>query len=234
LPTTGTIYTLAEVAADPLALNANLGYYTHFANLLDLCAISVPGGFGPDGLAAGMMFVGAAGEDDVIAAIGGRFHRSLGLHIGATNIPVPTIEPSAALPARESVVKLAVVGAHLSGQPLNPQLLSRAARLVGTCRTAPRYRLFALAGTVPAKPGLARVAPGESGTSIELEVWEMSPEAFGDFVAAVPAPMAIGSVELEDGSSVKGFLCEPYALAGAREISEFGGWRAYLRAISSQ
>ena len=234
LPTTGTIYSLAEVSADPLALNANLGYYTHFANLLDLCAISVPNGFGADGLPTGMMFVGAAGQDDVIALIGGQFHRSLALRIGATDIPVPAVEQSVAIPAAAPGVKLAVVGAHLFGQPLNHQLLSRAARLVATCRTAPRYRFFALAGTIPPKPGLARVAPGETGTSIEVEVWEMSQDSFGSFVAAVPAPMTIGSVELADGSWIKGFLCEPYALAGAREISEFGGWRMYLRAASSR
>jgi allophanate hydrolase len=237
LPTTGTIYTLAQIAADPLGLNANLGYYTHFANLLDLCAISMPGGFTPSGLPTGLMLVGAAGHDTVIATIGGRFHQSLNLNIGATTIPVPSMtdhEPAIQLSSGTPRVKLAVVGAHLSGQPLNHQLLTRAAQLVASCRTAPRYKLFALAQTVPPKPGLVRIAPGESAAAIELEVWEMTQDAFGSFVAAVPAPMAIGSVELEDGSWVKGFLCEPFALSGAKEISSFGGWRAYLRANLSQ
>lgn len=236
LPTTGTIYTLAEVSAEPLRLNANLGYYTHFANLLDLCAISVPSGFGENGLPTGLMLVGTAGRDEAIAAVGGRFHRSLDLQVGATPLSVPPERDRKPLdhPPVEAHVKLAVVGAHLSGEPLNHQLLSRAARLTTTCRTAPRYRLFALEGTVPPKPGLVRTAPGESGSSIELEVWEMTEEAFGSFVAAVPAPMAIGTVELEDGLCVKGFLCEPCALVGARDITGFGGWRAYLRGIPTQ
>jgi allophanate hydrolase len=232
LPTTGTIYTLAEIAAEPLALNANLGYYTHFANLLDLCAISVPSGFGDNGLPTGLMLVGVAGRDETIAEMGGRFHRSLNLRVGATATPVPPARDSAtatAAPA-EKQVKLAVVGAHLSGQPLNHQLQNRAARCVSTCRTAPRYRFYALDGTIPPKPGLARIAAAEIGASIELEVWEMSEAAFGSFVAEVPAPMVIGTVELEDGSWVKGFLCEPYALGNAKDISHFGGWRAYLAA----
>jgi allophanate hydrolase len=236
LPTTGTIYTLAEISADPLALNANLGYYTHFTNLLDLCAISVPSGFGDNGLPTGLMLVGAAGRDEAIAAIGGRFHRSLDLRVGATRLPMPPVRHRAPVdhaPA-EGRVKLAVVGAHLSGQPLNHQLLSRAARLTATCRTAPRYHFYALDGTVPPKPGLARTGSGEMGSSIELEVWEMTEEAFGSFVAAVPPPMVIGTVELEDGSWVKGFLCEPCALTGARDISSFGGWRSYLRSNSTQ
>lgn len=231
LPTTGTIYTLDQIGADPLALNANLGYYTHFVNLLDLCAISVPSGFGEDGLPTGLMLVGSAGRDETIAAIGGRFHRSLSLNVGATTHPVPlprSCVPMDPAPA-EGRVKLAVVGAHLSGQPLNHQLLSRAAQLVDTCRTAPRYHFYALAGTVPPKPGLVRSAVGEMGSSIELEVWEMTEQAFGSFVAAVPPPMVIGTIELEDRSWVKGFLCEPCALDGAVDISSFGGWRSYLR-----
>lgn len=231
LPTTGTIYTLEQIGTDPLALNANLGYYTHFANLLDLCAISVPSGFGGDGLPTGLMLVAPAGRDEAIAAIGGRFHRSLQLKVGATMHPVPP--PRNRAPADstavEARVKLAVVGAHLSGQPLNHQLLSRAARLVDTCRTAPRYRFYALAGTVPPKPGLVRTTSDEIGSSIELEVWEMNEQAFGSFVAAVPPPMVIGTIELEDGSWVKGFLCEPYALESAIDISSHGGWRPYLR-----
>ena len=122
-------------------------------------------------------------------------------------------------------VQLAVVGAHLTGQPLNHQLTSRNARLVRSCRTAPTYKLYALAGTVPPKPGLVHVAAG--GAAIELEVWELDAEAFGTFVAEVPAPLAIGTVEIEGGESVKGFVCEPRALEGATDITHFGGWRAY-------
>jgi len=122
-------------------------------------------------------------------------------------------------------VKVAVVGAHLSGQPLNHQLTSRSATLVRTCRTAACYALYALPNTTPPKPGLLRV---KEGVAIEVEVWEMSVEAFGSFVAAIPPPLGIGTIQLKDGEGVKGFLCESYALEGARDISGFGGWRRFL------
>ena len=130
-----------------------------------------------------------------------------------------------------SEIFVAVVGAHLTGQPLNSQLTERQARLVKTCRTAPEYRLYALEGTVPPKPGLERLANGVAGYAIEVEVWAMSPESFGSFVALIPSPLGIGTLRLEDGSDVKGFICEPYALAAAEEISPFGGWRAYLKSL---
>ena len=123
-------------------------------------------------------------------------------------------------------MRLAVVGAHLTGQPLNHQLTGRGARLVRSCRTAPAYRLYALAGTTPAKPGLVHVGAG--GAAIEVEVWELSHEEFGTFVVEVPAPLAIGTLELEDGAVVKGFVCEPRAMHGATDITGFGGWRAWL------
>ena len=125
---------------------------------------------------------------------------------------------------------VAVVGAHLTGQPLNKQLVEREARLVKTCRTAPEYRLYALKGTVPPKPGLERVLNGP-GHAIEVEVWSLTTEAFGSFVALIPSPLGIGTLRLEDGSEVKGFICEPYALASAHDISTFGGWRAYLKSL---
>jgi allophanate hydrolase len=126
-------------------------------------------------------------------------------------------------------VRLAVMGAHLSGQPINWQLTERGARLIRSCRTAPSYRFYALPGTMPPKPGLLRV-PDRTGACIDVEVWEMSAEAFGSFVAAIPPPLGIGTIQLEDGESVKGFLCESYAVANARDISEFGGWRQFLAA----
>ncbi|HEV7300871.1 MAG TPA: hypothetical protein VGN72_16005 [Tepidisphaeraceae bacterium] len=126
-------------------------------------------------------------------------------------------------------IQLAVVGAHLSGMPLNHQLTSRGGRLVRATRTAPRYKLYALANTTPPKPGLVHVGTtGEDGAAIEVEVWSLSTEAFGAFVAEVPAPLAIGTAELEDGTTVKGFVCEPRAMRGATEITHLGGWRAYV------
>lgn len=120
-----------------------------------------------------------------------------------------------------STIRLAVVGAHLAGMPLNHQLTERRARLVRKARTAPTYRLYALEG----KPGLVRA---EAGGAIELEVWELEPREFGSFVAQIPPPLGIGTLELEDGEQVKGFLCEPYAVRGRPDITQFGGWRAYL------
>jgi allophanate hydrolase len=126
------------------------------------------------------------------------------------------------------------MGAHLAGQPLNHQLLSRDARLVRSCRTAPRYRLYALARTVPPKPGLLRITEDEGGMPIDVEVWEMTAENFGTFVAAIPPPLGIGTIELEDGTLVKGFICEPYAIKNARDITSYGGWRQYLQAAARE
>ncbi len=229
LPTAGTIYTLEQVEADPIRLNTNLGYYTNFVNLLDLCALAVPAGFGGDGLPAGVTLVAPAGRDEELLRIGGAFHRASDLSLGATGHPLPPDSEPAPLEPRTGEIGIAVLGAHLDGQPLNHQLTDRGGRLLRTCRTAPRYRFFALANTTPAKPGLLRVNAGESGAAIELEVWGLPAEGFGSFVAAIPPPLGIGSIELEDGSWVKGFLCEPHALAGAKDISSSGGWRAFLR-----
>jgi allophanate hydrolase len=236
LPTAGTIYTIAEVEADPIALNANLGYYTHFANLMDLCAISVPTGFQPDGLPSGLMLLGPAGRDEVLTSIGSRYHLATGLTLGATGAPLPQPrqQPIAASVSTPNAVRVAVMGAHLAGQPLNHQLLSRNAQLVRSCRTAPRYRLYALARTVPPKPGLLRVAEDEGGMPIDVEVWEMTAENFGTFVAAIPPPLGIGTIELEDGTLVKGFICEPYAITNAHDITHHGGWRQYLQVAARE
>jgi allophanate hydrolase len=229
LPTTGTTYTIEELLADPVRLNSNLGLYTNFVNLMDLSAIAVPAGFrgnGPKkGLPFGITLIGRAFADGALAALADRFHRAQALPIGATGqLPEgPALEMDAPVPG---TVRLAVVGAHLTGQPLNHQLIGRQARLVGTARTAAGYRLYALAGTSPAKPGLVRDPDGAGG--IELEIWELTEAAFGSFVAEVPPPMAIGTVTLEDGGTVKGFLCEPIALAGAEDITAHGGWRRWL------
>jgi allophanate hydrolase len=133
-------------------------------------------------------------------------------------------------PTGATEVALAVVGAHLSGQPLNGQLTDRGATLVRTCRTAAAYRLYALPGTTPPKPGLLRTG---AGAAIEVEVWSLPVAQLGAFVAAVPAPLGIGTVELEDATRVLGFLCESYAVEGARDISAFGGWRSYLASLTS-
>ena len=215
LPTTVRHPALAGVAADPLGVNAELGRCANFANLFDLAALAVPAG-AVDGLPFGVQLVGPAGSDAALAVLG----RVLVGDLAAA---------PARWPGAPETVPLVVVGAHLAGQPLNGQLSERGGVLDRATRTAPGYRLHALA-TTPPKPGLERVAEGGSdpGASIEVEVWRLPAAAFADFVAALPQPMAIGSVDLADGTRAPGFLCEPAALVGAREITASGGWRAYL------
>jgi allophanate hydrolase len=226
LPTSGTTYKISEVLADPVQLNSNLGLYTNFVNLMDLSALAVPAGFRPNGLPFGVTLIGRAYGDGKLAAIGDALHRALPeLRLGATARTLAETSPvsPAPVPGR---VNVAVVGAHLSGQPLNVQLQERAARLITTTRTAPGYSFYALAGTVPAKPGL--VFDGAGAGNIEVEIWEMDEAAFGSFVALIPQPLGIGTLKLADGSLVKGFVCESHAIAGATDITSFGGWRAWL------
>lgn len=226
LPTAATIYTRAQLEADPIILNSRLGTYTNFANLLDTAALAVPTGFRGDGLPFGVTLFGPAWSDGRLAAFGGALHRETVKTAGATGLPLPTLTSKPSLQAGE--IELAVVGAHLTGQPLNGQLTALNARLLRTTRTVDSYRLYALAGTVPPKPGLVRGASG-TGAAIEVEVWALSAAAFGSFVAAIPPPLGIGTLHLSDGSSVKGFICEPAALEHAKDITSFGGWRGFLK-----
>jgi len=229
LPTAPTIFTHAEIAAEPITRNAKLGLYTNFVNLLDLAAIAVPAGFRPDGLPFGVSLIAPAFSDHALAGLGDRLHRSLpSPRWGGSREPLPPVQPAA--PPVSRFVTVAVVGAHLSGQPLNHQLQERRARLIKTCRTATGYRLYALSGTVPPKPGLMRDPTGAG--LIEVELWEMDSAAFGSFTDLIPPPLGIGTLSLEDGSLVKGFICEAAGLDGARDITAFGGWRAFRAALS--
>jgi allophanate hydrolase len=206
LPTTPGHPTLAEVAADPLGTNARLGRFTNSTNLFDLAAVAVPAGAAA-GLPFGVMLIGPAFTDDRLARI------------------AALLQPQ---------LRIAVVGAHLSGQPLNPQLLALGAEWERTTTTAPAYRLHALS-TTPPKPGLVNVgADGAGGAAVEAEVWRLPAAGLGQLLAALPRPMTLGRVELADGSHVPGFLCEPSALEGAEDITAYGGWRGYLRARSVQ
>jgi allophanate hydrolase len=231
LPTAPTHYTLQAMQRDPVVLNRHLGTYTNFVNLLDYAALSVPSSLRPDGLPFGITLVGPAGSDWQLAELGQRYHHATGLPQGALEeaLPAPVALPGIKTPV---TVRLAVVGAHLSGMPLNSQLTTRGATLVGPARTAPDYRFYALPGTVPPKPGLLRVAPNE-GAGIALEIWEMPVQHYGSFVALIPAPLGIGTLSLEGGGSVQGFVCEAHALQGAEDITHLGGWRAYLDSLSS-
>jgi allophanate hydrolase len=214
LPTAPTSYRVGEMLAAPIALNASLGAYTNFVNLLDMAAIAVPASQYQSGVGFGITLMGPAGSD-----------RSL-IDLAKTLLPAPVVPPPLDLEGRMETVKLAVVGAHLKDMPLHWQLTSRDARFVGEARTAPAYRLYAMADSVPPKPAL--VHSGD-GAPIALEIYELDMAAFGSFVAEVPPPLAIGTVTLEDGSQVKGFVAEPRAIANAEDITSLGGWRRYLQ-----
>jgi allophanate hydrolase len=238
VPTAPTHVTVEAMQEDPIELNRRLGHYTNFVNLLDYAALSVPSSIRPDGLPFGITFIAPSGSDWALAELGTRVHAESGLSLGATGQPLPAAERRLPPPAHHfsddaPPARVAVVGAHLSGMPLNGQLTERGARLLKRCRTAPLYRLYALADTQPPKPGLLRVAPGEGG-AIELEVWEMPMREYGSFVDLIPAPLGIGRLLLDDGSSVQGFLCEPQALAGAQDITHHGGWRAFRQSLTDK
>lgn len=218
LPTAPTIYRIREVMAEPLALNANLGRYTNFVNLLDMSAIALPAGFRDNATGFGVTLIGPAWADGGLLDLARRYEAAG---------PAPEVPPLD-LAGAEPGVRLAVVGAHLADMPLHWQLASREARLARRCRTAPAYKLYAMAGSVPPKPALAHVGAAGGGAAIEVEVYALSVEAFGSFVAEVPPPLAIGTVVLDDGSEVKGFVAEPRALEGAEDITALGGWRAYV------
>jgi allophanate hydrolase len=226
LPTMPTAYTIAQVNADPIGLNSRLGTYTNFVNLLDLCGLAVPAAMHANGTPFGITLLAPAGEDAALVALGREFHADTGLPLGATGRAQPAPAAASRL-AADGEIALAVVGAHLSGMALNGELKSFGARFLEKTATAADYRLFALAGTTPPKPGLLRVGAGK-GDAIEIEIWAMSAEKFGAFVAAVPPPLSIGTLTMADGRQAKGFLVEAEATAGAHDISAFGGWRAFM------
>ncbi len=228
LPTAPTVYTVDEVLANPIELNSRLGTYTNFVNLLDMCGLAVPAALHDDGTPFGITLLARSGHDAVLAAIGRAFHARSGLPLGALGVAQPPLTETAPTPMPDEI-EIAVVGAHLSGMALNGELQNLGGRLLDATQTAPDYRLHALNGTIPPKPGMLRVAAG-AGTKIAVETWALSAAGFGQFVAAIPAPLSIGTVKLADGREVKGFLVEPAALEGARDISEYGGWRAYVAA----
>ena len=235
-PTAGRPYTIAEVLADPIRLNSNLGYYTNFMNLLDLSAIAIPAGFQRDGLPFGVTLAAPAWRDVSLCLLGDALHRAQNPKLGALDNALPPRRARAAVGLAAGtgagpVLRVAVCGAHMSGLPLNRELADRDAKLLRRCRTAARYRLFALPGGPPARPGLLRAEPGQA---IEVEVWELPVAAVGGFVGGIPAPLAIGTLELEDGERVKGFLCEAHGTVGATDITDLGSWRIYLKLQAQQ
>jgi allophanate hydrolase len=226
VPTIPYFVTLDEIAADPIGPNARLGTYTNFVNLLDLCGIAVPTGDRADGRPGSVTILARGGRDALAASVAAGLETG---RMGATGWarPAPGRLPAAALPDE---IALAVCGAHMTGLPLNRELTRLGARLIRRCRTAPHDRLHALAGGPPRRPGLVR---DPAGAAIAVEVWGLPQAAFGSFIAGVPSPLAIGTVVLEDGSPVKGFVCETAGLAGAIDITELGGWRGYLQQVEA-
>ncbi len=214
-PTTGTTYRVAELQAAPIALNSALGFYTNFVNLLDMAAVAIPAGTRANATGFGITLIGPADSDVALLD-------AADAYLAAADLPSP---PPLDLEGKMQTVNLAVVGAHLKDMPLHWQLTSRNATFVGAFETAPNYRLYAMADSVPPKPALVH---SEDGAAIALEVYELGGAEFGSFVVEVPAPLAIGTVTLADGSSVKGFVAEPRALTGAEDITSLGGWRAYV------
>jgi len=224
LPTSPTIYTVADMVADPVAKNSHFGRYTNFVNLLGYAAIAVPAGITPDGLPGGVTLIGPAFSDDAMAPFASALHGAAECGMGHdTAAPIPPV-PEARVP--DGMIPIAVVGAHLTGMPLNSQLTEAGGRFMRETATQNAYRLYALSGTTPPKPGLVRDT-GDQGAAIAVELWALPEAAFGRFVAAIPAPLGIGKLTLADGSEVSGFLCEGHAIADARDITAFGGWRAY-------
>jgi allophanate hydrolase len=199
-------------------------------NLLDCAAVAIPAGFRKDGLPAGVTLVAPAFADDALAALADRLHRAAPFGMGPDR--AAPLAGEALRPSRDGLLEIAVVGAHLTGMPLNHQLTSRNGVLLRKTRTAAAYRLFALPNTTPPKPGLMS-EPGYAGPGLEVEIWGLSEAHFGAFVESIPAPMGIGKLKLADGREVSGFICEPYAFQGAEDITSFGGWRAYVESRRS-
>ena len=230
VPTYPRPRSIADLAADPIGPNSELGVYTNFVNLMDLCALAAPTSLRSDGFPNGVTLIAPAGRDALIASFGALLQQACGGALGATGRKAPTI-PVRSDRAQAGEVEVAVVGAHLSGMALNGELTSRGARFLRASPTTPDYRLFALPGGPPRRPGLLRVASG--GAAILTEVWAVPEETFGSFVAGVPAPLGIGTTLLADGTQPKGFIVENIATLGAEDISVWGGWRAYCAGVAA-
>ena len=230
VPTAPTAYTLADLEADPIGPNSRLGTYTNFVNLLDMAGISVPSEILDDGTPVGVTLLGRAGEDARLAALGAAYHAATSLPLGALGMGrAPQPPPSDGV--LEGEIEIVVVGAHLSGMPLNHELTALGARFVEATTTSADYRLYALAGTTPPKPGLLRVGAG-TGATIAVETWALPAAGFGRFVDAIRPPLSIGTVRLRSGRAARGFLVEPEGLAGARDVTEHRGWRAAVAALA--
>lgn len=226
-PTIGTIYKIADVEQNPIQLNSNLGYYTNFMNLLDCAAVTVPSGFYKSGVGFGVTLFHKAFSDKKLLSIAAALQQHTKFDVGSTQKPVTSNKMLSRAPSK--FVDVVVCGAHLQGLPLNWQLQERGAHLLECAQSSPNYKLFALAGGPPFRPGMIR--DDTNGVAIEVEVWRVPTENFGSFVAEIPAPLGIGKVELADGRWESGFICEASGLQDAKDITEFSAWRAYIKTL---
>ncbi len=230
VPTTTQHPTFEEVAADPTGVNSTLGLFTNFVNLLGWSALAVPASLSPSGMPIGITFIGQGNHDAALIELGKAWEALAAQPLGTSGRNAAgAAAATLPAPACEAVLPIAVVGAHLSGLPLNHQLTDLGGLMLEATRTAASYRLHALPGTTPRKPGLQRVADG--GQAIEMEIWSLPTRQVGRLLELIPAPLGLGSIELADGRSVHGFVCEGFAFDGAQDISRFGGWRAYLASL---
>ena len=229
VPTIPRFHTVAELEADPVTPNSNFGTYTNFVNLLDMCGIAVPVPARSDGRPGSVTMLAAAGKDAEIAVMARSLEAAGQRKLGATDwafTPPPALSQGAA-----TTLRLAVCGAHMAGLPLNHQLTDRDAVFVKKAQTSDAYRFYALAGGPPARPGLVRGAAG-SGAPIALELWDVPLAHVGSFLGGIPAPLGLGTIVLEDGSQVQGFMCEAIATADAKDITEMGDWRRYIASLA--
>ena len=223
--------TIEDLKNYPIEKNSDLGMYTNFVNLMRLCAVAVPSGFTKSGLPFGITLIAQEGSDNALLQLAAEWQIIFDLTLGNSDIK-GTSEELIIPTSKKDVVQIAVVGAHLEGMSLHWQLTERNARLIKACKSSNSYRLFSLPNTTPPKPGLVKYP--SNGLSIDLEVYEIPSTEVGSFLNLIPAPLGLGNIELEDGTWVKGFICEPYAIEGARDISHLGGWRPFMNQLESQ
>ena len=223
--------TLEDLKNHPILKNSELGMYTNYVNLMRLCAVAVPAGFTGKGMPFGVTLIAQEGSDTALLKLAAQWQILFGLSLGKSNVKASLTELAITTDNNDSI-HIAVVGAHLQGMPLHSQLTERHARLIKSCKSAKSYRLFALPNTTPPKPGLVKTKL--NGAAIDLEIYAMPASEVGSFLGLIPAPLGLGNVELDDGTWVKGFICEPYAIEGAKDISDLGGWRSYMHQLGGQ
>lgn len=220
--------TIEDLQNHPIIKNSELGMYTNYVNLMRLCAVAVPAGFTEKGMPFGVTLLAQEGSDNALLKLAAQWQILFGLPLGKSNAKGSLNELGISTPKNDAM-EIAVVGAHLQGMPLHSQLTDRRARLIKACKSSKSYKLFALPNTTPPKPGLVKAKA--NGAAIDLEVYEMPIAEVGSFLSLIPAPLGLGSIELEDGSWVKGFICEPYAIDGAKDITDLGGWKPYINQL---